>query len=156
MDFCSTTAKKQRKLNLPSAEEKKLLLDSLASMSDETTAKPGVLSVMAGYCDKYIPCALGLDFPTLLTDLFKPSYLSLSYFELSSKMATFSITDQQRKLIEAILQLLVVSSKSRTNNSIEIQICLSYKSSMPIHKFNNGYMSSGDSSFQDCGNRMGM
>ena len=43
-----SSVSKRRKLNVPSLEEKKAFLDSLASME---SAKPAVLSVLPGYCD---------------------------------------------------------------------------------------------------------
>lgn len=95
----AASAPKCRKFDTPTLEEEKLFLDSLASME---RARPAVLSVLPGYADKYIPSALSLDLPRLLTDLYKPSHLKMSYFELlqlSSKVVV-SITDEQRKTVE--------------------------------------------------------
>jgi hypothetical protein len=89
-----------RKLDPPSFEEKKKFLDSLASM--KSGAKQAVLSVMTGYCDKYIPRASSLNLPPLLTDLYNPSNLALGYFELLelSSKAVINITDEQRQVVE--------------------------------------------------------
>lgn len=65
-------------------------------------AKPVVLSVMPTYCDKFIPCAVSLNLPSLLTDLYKPSNLKLGYFDLLkiSNETVLSVEDEQRKAVE--------------------------------------------------------
>ena len=95
----NSSRSKRRKLDVPSSEQKKQFLDSLASSK---SAKPAVLSVIAGYCDKYIPSALSLDLPAVLTDLYKPSHLALSYYELLqlSSKTVVSVTDTQCKAVE--------------------------------------------------------
>ena len=97
----TTTSSKRKKLDAPSQEEKTKFLDSLASMS---SAKPGVLSVLPGYCDKYIPCIIqqSSDLPPLLTDLYDSSYLTLSYFDLLELASTtvINVTDEQCTAVE--------------------------------------------------------
>ena len=78
-DDSSTSTSSKQKCNIPTFEDKKQFLDSLAC---SRSAKPAVLSVLPGYCDEYIPSALSSDLPPVLTDLYKPSNLALSYYEL--------------------------------------------------------------------------
>ncbi len=93
-------SRKRKKFNMPTFEEKKHFFDSLASCK---TAKPAVLSVVPGYCEKYIPSALSADLPQVLTDLYNPSYLALSYYDLlqlSSKIV-LAVTKEQCNAVEA-------------------------------------------------------
>ncbi len=65
--------------------------------------KPAVLSVVPGYYEKYIPSALSADLPQVLTDLYNPSYLALSYYDLlqlSSKIV-LAVTKEQCNAVEA-------------------------------------------------------
>ena len=78
----SSSYSKRRKVDVPTSEEKKQFLDSLASSK---SAKPAVLSVISGYCDKYLPSALSSDLPSVLTDLYNSSYLALNYYDLLCK-----------------------------------------------------------------------
>jgi hypothetical protein len=95
-----STSSKQKKLTLPSVEEKKQFLDSLASSA---TLKPAVLSVLSDYCDKYIPSALCSDLPRVLTDLYDPCNLSLSYYELLqlSSEVVLTMTSEQSKAVQS-------------------------------------------------------
>lgn len=98
IDSSSSTSQKQ-KCKIPTLEEKKKFLDSLACSKN---AKPAVLSVLSGYCDNYIPSVLSSDLSPVLTDLYKPCNLSLSYFELLklSNETVLTITDEQIKAVE--------------------------------------------------------
>lgn len=97
----STVTAKQRKLVVPTYKEQNRFLDLLASSKD---ARPVVLSLVAGHCEKFIPSALSLDLPLVLTDLHKPSYTTLSYFELldlaSATVDTITVTTEQVLAVE--------------------------------------------------------
>ena len=80
---------KHREVAVPTDEEQKQFLDSLASCSK---AKPAVLSVLPGYCDKFVPDALSSELPQVLTDLYKPENLSLSYYELLEQADKTEVT----------------------------------------------------------------
>ena len=90
---------KRRKVGLPTDDEKKNFLDSLASCS---TAKPAVLSVLPLYSDKYIPSSLDSGLPFILTDLYKPANLTSSYYELLKQADETIVTasEQQCKVAE--------------------------------------------------------
>ena len=84
---------------MPSEEEKKQFLDSLASCQ---TAKPAVLSVVSGYCDDYVPSVLAIDLPLVLSDLYESSNLDLGYYDLLqlSSRTVVTVTAEQRKAVE--------------------------------------------------------
>ena len=77
-DAKTSTIRKRKKIDVPTFYEKKWFLDSLSASQ---SAKPAVLSVISRYCDEYIPSSLSSDLPPVLTDLYKPSNLALSYYE---------------------------------------------------------------------------
>lgn len=97
----SNVTAKQRKLDVPTYEEQNRFLDLLASSKD---ARPVVLSLVADHCEKFIPSAFSLDLPLVLTDLHKPSYTTLSYFELldlaSATVDTITVTAEQALAVE--------------------------------------------------------
>ena len=97
-DSSSSTSSKQ-KCNIPTFEDKKQFLYSVAC---SRSAKPAVLSVLPGYCDEYIPSALSSDLPPVLTVLYKPSNLAISYYELlkTSSETVLMVTDEQIKAVK--------------------------------------------------------
>lgn len=96
---CPSSSSKRRKIDVPTDDEQKQFLDSLASSSK---AKPAVLSVLPGYCDRYIPSALSSDLPLILTDLYRPGNLTLGYYDLlkQADKTVLTVTDQQCQAVE--------------------------------------------------------
>ena len=82
-------------------------------MASCSKAKPAVLSVLPGYCDKFVPDALSSELPQVLTDLYKPENLSLSYYELleQADKTEVTATTQQCKAAEMMTK---EQSHSRT------------------------------------------
>ncbi len=93
-------AEKERSLTCLLLKKRSIFFYSLASCK---TAKPAVLSVVPGYCEKYIPSALNADLPQVLTDLYNPSYLALSYYDLlqHSSQIVLTVTKEQCNAVEA-------------------------------------------------------
>ena len=99
-DANTTTVRKRKKLDVPTFDEKKQFLESLAASH---SAKPAVLSVISGYCDEYIPSSLSSELPPVLSDLYSSSNLALSYYELlqlSCATDVMAITSEQCKAVE--------------------------------------------------------
>ena len=98
-DAKTSTISKRKKIDAPTFFEKKWFLDSLSASQ---SAKPAVLSVISGYCDEYIPSSLSSDLPPVLTDLYKPSNLALSYYELLQLSCATAVTvsSEQCKAVE--------------------------------------------------------
>lgn len=71
-------------------------------MASCENAKPAVLSVIPEYSEKYIPITISSDLPPVLTDLYNPSNLSLSYYDLLklSSEAKVTVTSEQCKAVE--------------------------------------------------------
>ena len=95
----SSKSTKRRKLDNPTAEEKAQFLDALASCEN---AKPTVLAIMPEYCEKYVPTTISSDLPPVLANLYDPSNLGLSYYELLklSSETRVTITSEQCKAVE--------------------------------------------------------
>lgn len=98
IDDSSTSAKK-RKLANPTPEDKAQFLEALASCEN---AKPAVLSIMPEYSEKYVPTSISSDLPPVLADLYDPSNLGLSYYELLkvSSETNVTISSEQCKAVE--------------------------------------------------------
>lgn len=91
---------RSRNISIPSVQEKKEFLDSLASGKN---SKPAVLAVLPAYSDRYIPSCLSSDLPPVLTDLYEPTNLSLSYYELLqlTNKIVITLSSEQAKAVES-------------------------------------------------------
>ena len=89
----------KRELDNPTPEEKTQFLDALASCEN---AKPAVLAIIPEYSEKYVPTTISSDLPPVLADLYDPSNLGLSYYELLklSSETNVTITSEQCKAVE--------------------------------------------------------
>ncbi len=93
----------------PNNEDFMNFLHSLSSCS----SKPAVLSLIKPFSSEYIPTPLSSDFPTCLSELFKPEYLDLNYGELAHKASecTISVTLSEVNVVEE-------QTRSQSNSSL--------------------------------------
>ena len=79
-------------------------LDGLYRQLESTGRRPVLLSILPGYCDKFVPQSETGVLPPTLSTLFKNEFLQLSYPELlkecEESFLSITVTQQQAKNLE--------------------------------------------------------